>query len=99
MGLLRWLQSHIVTLQELRHWTTLNTEETRAVRKLLRGYLSAAAYTQFTHQQFSEARRYFAQTLRAGFQWNTLLYWLVCFMPSWFVDGLRRFKQRMSASG
>ncbi len=97
MGGLRWLKSHSVTLQELERWTTLNTEETLAVRKLLRGYLSAAAYTLFTHQQFAEARRYFAQTLRAGFQWKTLLYWLVCFLPPWVIETARRFKQRLSA--
>lgn len=98
MGKLRWLESHIKTLQRLPRWASLTEEERSAVQRMLGNYLRAAGYTSFTSGALAQARAFYGESLRRDFRPEALLYWFSSWLPAKAVSRLRRMKQKIAAN-
>lgn len=93
MGTLRWLESHIKTLDSLPNWTTLSPAEQSGVTRLLGGYLRAAGYSNFQMDAMEVARRLYVRSLRADFKWKALLYLIATLLPPPMIALLRRLRR------
>lgn len=98
MGKIRWLDSHIKTLERLPRWTTLTDQERMSVRQMLSGYLRAAGWTALDQGLMKEARDYYWNNLRLEPSPRAAAYWAKSLWPSPVFRLLRALKYRLSST-